>query len=63
MQRAAKVSLFIGTLLVAINQGDLLLAGIIPPMWKLLLTYAVPFAVSSYSTGALLFDQQTACSR
>ncbi|RMF14828.1 MAG: hypothetical protein D6757_05650 [Alphaproteobacteria bacterium] len=47
--RAIRVSAVIGTLLVAINQGDLILLGLWPPLWKVLLTYGVPFGVSSYS--------------
>lgn len=50
--RAVRVSALIGTLLLAINQGDRLLAGELPPLWKVLLTYAVPFGVSSYSAAA-----------
>ena len=57
VSRALKVSAIVGTLLVAINQGDLLLAGGMPPLWKILLTYFVPYAVSSYSSAALLRDQ------
>jgi hypothetical protein len=58
--RALRVSAIIGTLLVAINQGDMILAGFLPPVWKILLTYFVPYGVSSYSTAALLFDQARA---
>ncbi len=47
--RALRVSAVIGTLLIAINQGDLILLGIWPPLWKVLLTYGVPFGVASYS--------------
>lgn len=47
--RGLRVAAVIGTLLVLINQGDLLLAGRLPPLWKLILTYAVPFGVSTYS--------------
>ena len=47
--RGLKVAAVIGTLLTLINQGDLMLAGHWPPLWKLLLTYAVPFGVSTYS--------------
>ncbi len=57
VRRALKVSAIIGTLLLAINQGDLIAAGYWPPLWKILLTYIVPYAVSSYSTAALLRDQ------
>ena len=56
VRRALKVSAIVGTALVAINQGDLILAGHWPPLWKLLLTYLVPYSVSSYSTAALLRD-------
>ncbi|RMF68441.1 MAG: hypothetical protein D6740_10620 [Alphaproteobacteria bacterium] len=47
--RGLRVAAVIGTLLTLINQGDLMLAGHWPPLWKLLLTYAVPFGVSTYS--------------
>ncbi|GIX17960.1 MAG: hypothetical protein KatS3mg119_2146 [Rhodothalassiaceae bacterium] len=49
LMRGLRVAAVIGTLLILINQGDLLLEGTMPPLWKLLLTYAVPFGVSTYS--------------
>lgn len=58
--RAAKVSLLIGTLLVLINQGDLMLAGIWPPLWKVLLTYLVPYGVASYAAAAMACDLSVA---
>jgi len=60
VRRALKVSVIIGTLLVLINQGDMILAGTMPPLWKILLTYFVPYGVSSYSTAALLRDTNKA---
>ncbi len=54
--RAAKVSLLIGTLLVLINQGDLILAGVWPSLWKILLTYLVPYGVTSYAAAATACD-------
>ena len=54
VRRALKVALLVGTLLILINQADLLLAGTMPPLWKIILTYLVPYGVSSYSTAALL---------
>ncbi len=54
--RALKVSAIVGTILILINQGDIILAGTIPPIWKILLTYAVPYSVSSYSSAALLSE-------
>ncbi len=42
----------VGTILVAINQGDLLLAGDLPldALWKIPLTYCVPYYVSTYAS-------------
>jgi hypothetical protein len=57
VRRAFKVSAIIGTLLILINQGDVIMAGSMPPLWKILLTYLVPYGVSSYSTAALLHDK------
>ncbi|NNF95116.1 MAG: nitrate/nitrite transporter NrtS [Altererythrobacter sp.] len=58
--RAAKVSAIVGTLLVAINQGPLILTGVWPPLWQVLLTYLVPYSVSSYSSAALWIELQAA---
>lgn len=48
--RAIKVALIVGTVLTAINQGDLLLAGQLSPgmLAKIVLTYCVPYCVSTY---------------
>jgi len=54
VSRAMIVSAIVGTILVAIGQGDLILAGITPPYWKVILTYLVPFSVSSYSSAAFM---------
>lgn len=53
LHRSARAALVVGTLLTALNQGDLLLQGIFPPAlwWKVPLTYLVPFLVATY--GAL----------
>lgn len=56
VSRAIKVSAIIGTLLVLINQGDMIVAGFIPPLWKVILTYLVPYGVSSYLVAALLYE-------
>ena len=49
--RALRVAAFVGTVLVAINYGDRALAGRLERVdWlKMLLTYCVPYAVSTYS--------------
>ena len=52
--RSLRVALVVGSLLVALNQGDALLSGDFPwaaAWWKLPLTYLVPFCVATY--GAL----------
>lgn len=48
--RGVKVGAVVGTVLVAINQGDQILVGDLPPevFWKIPLTYLVPFCVSIY---------------
>jgi hypothetical protein len=49
--RAIKVALIVGTILMVINQGDVLLSGHLTMLVasKIGLTYTVPFAVSTYS--------------
>lgn len=59
MIRAIKISLIIGTLLTIINQGDMIINGTMPPLWKIILTYLVPFSVSSYSSAKLLREINT----
>ena len=58
--RGLKVSLLIGTILTAINQGDVILAGELDATnaWKIPLTYLVPYLVSTYaSVSAILADR------
>jgi hypothetical protein len=52
LRRAVFVAAAVGSCLVAINQGDVLLTAHSSPelFWKIPLTYAVPFAVSYYSS-------------
>jgi hypothetical protein len=49
VRRSGLIALIVGTVLTAINQGDMLLAGHWPPalVWKLPMTYAVPFIVAT----------------
>jgi hypothetical protein len=46
--KAAVMALIVGTLLTAINHGDLILAGQFPPLLKVLLTYCVPYCVTTW---------------
>ena len=50
--RGLKVGGIVGTILVAINQGDLLLAGTVSveALWKISLTYCVPYCVSTHAS-------------
>lgn len=52
MVRSLKVGAIVGTVLTAINQGDLILSGNImgSALWKIPLTYLVPFSVSTYAS-------------
>ncbi|MDJ0919856.1 MAG: nitrate/nitrite transporter NrtS [Henriciella sp.] len=56
VKRALKVAVIVGTILIMINQADVILAGSFPPLWKVILTFMVPYSVSSYSSAAFLTD-------
>jgi hypothetical protein len=47
-RRSVLVALIVGTILNLINQGDALVSGAALDMTKLLLTYLVPYCVSTY---------------
>jgi len=49
VSRSALIALIVGTVLTAINQGDVLITGHVTVAlpWKLPLTYAVPFVVAT----------------
>ncbi len=48
MRTAAPVAAIVGTLLSAVNQGDVLLAGAGPGTWvRVAVNYLVPFCVAS----------------
>ena len=48
LKKSLIVALIVGTVLNIINQGDAIFAHEPVTMWKILLTYAVPFFVASY---------------
>jgi len=56
--RAVKVCGVVGTLLIVINQGDGILAGQSVDWAKLLLTYLVPYGVSTFSAVSALRAQR-----
>ena len=47
-KKAIFTALVVGTLLTAINQGDMILSGLAPPIWKVALTYCVPYCVTTW---------------
>ena len=54
LRRSFLIAVIVGTILTAINQGNIIASGDFPASlyWKIPLTYCVPFAVAT--TGALL---------
>ena len=52
LRRSLLVALAVGTALNLINQGPEMLSGAAPVIWKLVLTYVVPFLVASYGSYA-----------
>jgi hypothetical protein len=54
LRRSLVTALVVGTLLVAINQGNVIVRGDLPSelIWKAPLTYCVPFCVATW--GALV---------
>ncbi len=52
LSRGIKVGVVVGTLLTAINYGDVLFTGeLLPVMYgKIFLTYCVPFCASTYAS-------------
>ncbi len=47
-KKAIFTALVVGTLLTAINHGDVILSGLVPPTWKVILTYCVPYCVTTW---------------
>jgi len=52
IMRSVVVAMVVGTALNLINQGPEVLSGKWPVIWKLALTYVVPFLVASYGSYA-----------
>ncbi len=47
-KKAVFTALVVGTILTAINHGDVILSGLAPPPWKVMLTYCVPYCVAAW---------------
>lgn len=48
VRRSLAVAVVVGTILNFINQGDALIAGAGLVVWKIVLTYMVPYCVATY---------------
>lgn len=46
--KAAKAAAVVGSALTLINHGDVIAAGLSPPLWKVALTYCVPYCVATW---------------
>jgi hypothetical protein len=49
-KKAFFTALVVGTVLTAINHGDVIFSGNYPPPLKVLLTYCVPFCVTTWGS-------------
>ena len=54
--RAIKVALIVGTALTLIKQGDRLIAGMAPNWIKMVLTYLIPYCVSTHGAVTAMRD-------
>ena len=52
--RSGLVAVIVGSILNTINQGDVILSGGAPEIWKIALTFCVPFFVASYGAYSAL---------
>lgn len=57
-RRAFSIALLVGSILTFVNQSDAIMAQQFPIWWKAVITYCVPFVVSSYSQAAVLQMQR-----
>jgi hypothetical protein len=47
-RKAVMTAMVVGTVLAAINHGDVFLSGELPSLWKVCLTYCVPYCVTTW---------------
>ena len=54
-KKAILTALVVGSILISINHGDIILNGSMPASWKIILTYCVPYCVTTWGavTGKL----------
>lgn len=56
-KKAVLTAMVVGTILTTINHGDTILGGMPPPLWKVLLTYCVPYCVTTWGAATGKFAQ------
>ena len=56
-KKAILTAVVVGTILLIINQGDLLIAGMMPPLYKVCLTYCVPYLVTTWGALTVKLDR------
>jgi hypothetical protein len=56
VRRSLVVAAIVGTILNIINQGDAIVTGAPLVMWKIVLTYCVPYCVSTYGAVTARLD-------
>ena len=54
-KKAILTAMVVGSILISINHGDIILDGSMPASWKIILTYCVPYCVTTWGavTGKL----------
>ena len=54
-KKAILTALVVGSILISINHGDFIVDGSMPASWKIILTYCVPYCVTTWGavTGKL----------
>ncbi len=62
-RRSLFAALVVGTMLNLINQGDALFGGVSVNWFKIILTYCVPYAVSTYGAVSVQIRQARSASK
>ena len=63
VRRSLILAAIVGTILNTINQGDALFAGASLVVWKIALTYCVPYCVSTYGAVTARLDMMKRSAR
>lgn len=56
-KKAFLTALVVGSILTTINHGDLLMAGELPTIWKIPLTFCVPYCVTTWGAASGKWSQ------